>query len=46
MRRDNKKLSNQLSQALSAKAESERKPALLSDALEKLKTLRACELEA
>lgn len=46
MRRDNKKLSNQLSQTLFAKAELERKSALLSDALEELETLRACELEA
>lgn len=44
MRRDNKKLAAQLSKALSDQSEAEKKSALLSDALEELKNLRASEL--
>lgn len=44
MRRDNKNLSNQLSQALEDKAQSEKQSALLSSALEELKNLHASEL--
>lgn len=44
MRRDNKHLADQLSNALEAKAQAEQQSEFLSDALEELKNLRAAEL--
>ncbi len=44
MRMDNKNLSNRLSKALEDKAQAERQSALLSQALEELRNLRAAEL--